>query len=406
MTTNFIPKRPHKKSRGGCHTCKTRKVKCDEAQPICSFCDKRNLKCVYPTRQERPKLSTPEPGTSAGPSRDTSPLGDDEAMEFALTAELIVPPWTPPPALITSSGSLSLSDMRLLHHWSTLTAPNLAIGQAANQTLQLVVPQLAFENDFLLNGILGVASLDLERLNSNSEDYQKQTVLYRAKAVADFRRALTQVIPGTRSYEAALVMSILLVVLYSPEIPTNEDELVIIKWLIFYGGLRVVINMTDFPTVVMPGSVGPFFMRELTELKIGPVVPKILVSMLQEVDIMDPDFLMLEQYCKVLDALGILYASLKQDGLGPALYIRVVSWCSYIDKEFTDCATQRPRAIIIMAYYLVFIKLTKLWWLNFADRDITRIVKSLGPRWLPYLEVPLQASMMTDKDEIAAMLLR
>jgi len=301
-----------------------------------------------------------------------------------------------------------LSDMRLLHHWSTMTAPTLAIGESANTTLQLVIPPLAFENDFLLNGILGVASLDLERLNPNSQDFQKQTTLYRGKAVSNFRQALTRVQPGTRSYEAALIMSILLVVLYSLEVPTNEDDLIIIKWLIFYGGLKVVINMTSFPKVVMAGSVGPFFRRELTELKIGPIVPKILVSMLQEVDIMDPDFLVLEQYCKVLDALGILFASLKQDGLGPPLYIRVVTWCSYIEKEFRDCATQRrPRAMILMAYYLVFVKVVKgLWWLDFADRDITRIVKSLGPRWMPYLEVPLQASLMTDKDEIAAMLLR
>ena len=27
MTTNFVTKRPHKKSRGGCKTCKTKKVK-------------------------------------------------------------------------------------------------------------------------------------------------------------------------------------------------------------------------------------------------------------------------------------------------------------------------------------------------------------------------------------------
>jgi hypothetical protein len=119
--------------------------------------------------------------------------------------------------------------------------------------------------------------------------------------------------------------------------------------------------------------------------------------------------LVLEHYCKVLDTLGILYASLKQDGLGPELYIRIVSWCSYIDQEFTDCATQRrPRALIIMAYYLVFIKVIKgLWWLEgIPDRDIGRILKTLGPRWTPFLEVPLQASMMADKGEIAALLLR
>jgi hypothetical protein len=131
--------------------------------------------------------------------------------------------------------------------------------------------------------------------------------------------------------------------------------------------------------------------------------------MLQKVDILDKDFLMLEYYCKVLDALGILYASLQQDGLGPELYIRVVSWCSYVGQEFTNCATERrPRAIIIMAHYLVFIKIVKgLWWLErIPDRDIGKIGKMLGPRWAPYLEVPLKASIMTDKDEIAALLLR
>jgi hypothetical protein len=61
-----------------------------------------------------------------------------------------------------------------------------------------------------------------------------------------------------------------------------------------------------------------------------------------------------------------------------------------------------------MAHYLVFVKVIRgLWWLErIPDRDIGNIVKSLGPRWLEYLEVPLRASMTTDKDEIAALLLR
>lgn len=329
-------------------------------------------------------------------------------MELTLTSQLVLPPWTPPPTLVVSSGGLSLIDMRMLHHWSTVTCNTLAVGADANTTLQMVVPQLAFENDFLLSGILGVASLDMERRSPDSHEFQKQITIYRGKAVSEFRNALARLVPGTRAYEAALIMSILLVVLFSPAPPADESELVIIKWLIFYQGLKVVINMTSFPKIVMAGSVGPFFRRELNELKIPPVVPKILVKMLQEVDIMDPDFLNLEYYCKVLDSLAILYASLQQDGLGPELYIRIVSWCSYIEREFTDCATQRnPRPLIIMAHYLVFIKVTGLWWVDgIADRDIGRIVKELGPKWLPYLQVPLQASMMTDKGEIAALLLR
>jgi hypothetical protein len=383
---------------------------CDEAQPTCSFCEKRNLKCIYPIRQERSKLPTPPTSiNSAGPSRDVSSFEKDEVTELAMATELIIPPWIPPPTLLTSSGGLSLTDMRLLHHWSTITCDSLAIGDAASTTLQMVVPQLAFEHGFLLNAILGIASLDMGRLKPDSQEIQKQSAIYRGRAVCGFRNALTQIEPGTRKYEAALVMSILLVVLYSPNPIIEEDELIIMKWLIFYRGLSVVINMTSMPKIIMAGSVGPFFRRQITDLKIGPVVPKILVNMLQEVDTMDPDFLMLEHYCKVLDALGILYASLKQDGLGPELYIRVVSWCSYVGQEFTDCAMQRrPRALILMAHFLVFIKVVKgLWWLaGIPDRDLGKILKMLGPRWAPYLEVPLKAWMTTDKDEIAALLLR
>jgi hypothetical protein len=368
------------------------------------------MNCIYPSRQDRSKLPTPlSSHGSVGSSRDVSPFNESEITELATSKQLILPPWCPPPTLTTSSGSMSLTDMRLLHHWSTVTCNNVAIGEGAFRTLQLTVPQLSFENDFLLNGILGVASLDMERLNPDSQSVQKQTNIYRGRATANFRQALPGIEPGTRSYEAALIMSILLVVLYSPSPSLEEDELIIIKWLIFYRGLSAIINMTSFPKAVLGGSVGSFFQRQLTELKIGPVVPKLLVSMLRDVDLMDNDFLKLEYYCKVLDDLGILYASLKQDGLGPELYIRVVSWCSYVGKEFTDFAMERrPRAIIIMAHYLVFIKLVRnLWWLEgIPDRDIGRIVEMLGPRWLPYLEVPSLASKMTDKEEIAALLLR
>lgn len=38
---------PKKRSRTGCHGCKNRKVKCDEAKPRCSNCVKQNEECDY-----------------------------------------------------------------------------------------------------------------------------------------------------------------------------------------------------------------------------------------------------------------------------------------------------------------------------------------------------------------------
>ncbi|KAF9893589.1 hypothetical protein FE257_010901 [Aspergillus nanangensis] len=47
----YHSRRPHRKSRAGCVTCKQRKVKCDETKPYCVRCQKHGATCVYETRQ-------------------------------------------------------------------------------------------------------------------------------------------------------------------------------------------------------------------------------------------------------------------------------------------------------------------------------------------------------------------
>ncbi|PGH30225.1 hypothetical protein GX50_07020 [[Emmonsia] crescens] len=40
--------RKHKRTRSGCFTCRSRRVKCDETHPICDRCSKGKRECVYP----------------------------------------------------------------------------------------------------------------------------------------------------------------------------------------------------------------------------------------------------------------------------------------------------------------------------------------------------------------------
>lgn len=39
----------HKRTRSGCFTCRSRRIKCDEARPVCDRCRKGNRDCVYPS---------------------------------------------------------------------------------------------------------------------------------------------------------------------------------------------------------------------------------------------------------------------------------------------------------------------------------------------------------------------
>jgi hypothetical protein len=270
------------------------------------------------------------------------------------------------------------------------------------------VPQLAFENDFVLNCILGISSLQLQRQCPGSELARRDTDIYRGKALSGFRQALSLMKPGSSLYESALITSILLVVLYSKNDGFEEGELLIVNWLILYRGLSTIISIGEVEEVKSL-SIWPIFQRDFTPLQNEPVVPRILVEILEGIHPRDPDFPMLEGWCKVLDTLGLLYGGLQQDGLSPELYIRIVAWPSYTTQDFTTGAQQRrPRVLVILTYYLSFLKLLQgcLWWTDgIADREIQAIAKLLGPAWHPFMEVPLRVVEMTDCEEIAKVLL-
>jgi hypothetical protein len=55
----------HKRTRSGCFTCRSRRIKCDENRPTCERCRKGSRDCVYPT----PSSSSKPGARTAGKSR-------------------------------------------------------------------------------------------------------------------------------------------------------------------------------------------------------------------------------------------------------------------------------------------------------------------------------------------------
>lgn len=64
--------------RTGCLTCRARKVRCDEAKPSCSNCDRLRLRCVY-----KPPIA---PGAGWGSSRDAIPSTGNTTLPIAAVA--------------------------------------------------------------------------------------------------------------------------------------------------------------------------------------------------------------------------------------------------------------------------------------------------------------------------------
>ncbi len=62
-----IPRKGHRKSRGGCLTCKRRRVKCNEDRLGCNHCKRLNLNCEYPNTTSQ-ELGSPSPALQSTPT--------------------------------------------------------------------------------------------------------------------------------------------------------------------------------------------------------------------------------------------------------------------------------------------------------------------------------------------------
>ncbi|KUJ10276.1 uncharacterized protein LY89DRAFT_675133 [Mollisia scopiformis] len=67
----------HRRTRSGCYTCRSRRVKCDEAHPICERCRKGGRECVYPETSTS-KASGSASSKTNNPTRESPGSSSDE----------------------------------------------------------------------------------------------------------------------------------------------------------------------------------------------------------------------------------------------------------------------------------------------------------------------------------------
>ncbi|KAF2734105.1 hypothetical protein EJ04DRAFT_494088 [Polyplosphaeria fusca] len=266
-STGFVSKRPHTKSRGGCTTCKRKKVKCDEALPKCSYCTLRKLDCTYGARERTTASPTPSrsPDLSAASSSDWESI-EDEDFNTPLLSTAIVP------AVVTSIGPLSKLDLRFLTHYKTsafrtITVRDEAIVDNINRD---ILPQMGIAQPHLLFALLSVSATHLSILSPNPQA-KNQATLYRQKTLTAYNDALKAITPN--NYESLIVTSLLIQILVPPpDLPCTDDDL--LTWMSQYlsmtHGIRLLASLrwNDFEKI----SIAPLFRRELKKLPPPPAI--------------------------------------------------------------------------------------------------------------------------------------
>ncbi|KAK4244333.1 hypothetical protein C7999DRAFT_17397 [Corynascus novoguineensis] len=223
-------RRTHHKSRLGCKNCKTRKIKCDEKKPSCSNCIRRKVDCDFTA------VGTPHP--------NLSPTG------------------------------LSMTDLELLHNYTSTTYLTLSESPTIRQFYRNTVVQVGFDCDYIMRGVLALSGLHLAHHRQHMRDH------YLAAAITHHQAASQATIPlvpnATPKNAQVLFLFSVLTTYYALGWPRKSDDTLLLQenagfpdWVYLLRGTKGFIELAGVPT---SGPMAPLFSHSIArfQLREGP----------------------------------------------------------------------------------------------------------------------------------------
>ncbi|KAI1348553.1 hypothetical protein F5Y01DRAFT_317583 [Xylaria sp. FL0043] len=412
----YLSKRPHRKSRAGCKQCKKRKVKCDEAKPVCKACTLRKERCVYPNA---PPSYTSD-GGSAGPSNPVASqeareesvelIGEDEEIsmgEDAVWRQNMIPVISEP--LFIPEQAADAIDMKMLwfytahsyHHFSV----NAGRSPLIDYTLKVKVVEHAFRSPFLMETIKALSALDLRALNQPVPT--RRLVTYQARALEGYRNAIELADPT--DFPALLACSLFTIAMSSQSFrDPNAKRLFIVDWIPLWRGIGLIIELISPRAVEQSGLSAMFYRPPIDMEKTVQYIPNNLLFMVTSIKDGDADYDHQKEYYEMLKYLGSLYQELIEHGFGPVMDLRIITFYSFCPRPLLPLAKElRPRMLIIIAYWLCFVRLLHYpsWWMRGLEPQADQIFEEVGHEWEHLLRVPKRVMQTKDVVEIARLII-
>ncbi|KAF2263855.1 hypothetical protein CC78DRAFT_260839 [Lojkania enalia] len=372
-------KRPHRKVKSGCATCKRRKIKCDEEKPQCSNCVRYSAECVYPT----PPLDT-SPLTPTPPSLNQTPEGIAEEPPVAQYPKGI--------------NDLPIRDLALMHQWSVSTS--LGFGddfQGLSDPWRIDVPILAQSNHFLMRGILAVTALHISKLTTDPTmklKYAQLAAWHQDLALPEYRAAIVNV---TEENATAILAFASLTTVYSfTTTPQRGGHFTrgVPEWVYLHRGVGR-IPQHWYPWI----ENGPL-RHQLCRRRLQPVDPTAnpddyhLVCLRGMLCSLPPE----EQsdgiyYEQALQALrqAFAHAYLPESRIGPKYALLI--WIEQINSAFLELLySQKPRALVLFAHCCILLKRAALVWFldGTAELILTEIKGRLTEDFYQWIGWPLE----------------
>jgi hypothetical protein len=306
-------------------------------------------------------------------------------------------------------------DMKLIWFYTSNTYQSFSTNannrHAVQDVLKVKLVEIAFQTPFLMHTLLGMTALHMKYLGVPVPE--ARAIAYRAQAFEGYRKAIEEAKPET--YPALLACSLLLCAVATSSFRDQDARpLYILDWILVWRGIGLIIQLVKAEILFESGMESLFF-RPPIDLDTSALhIPGNLLFMVSSLKAGDEDFPNVQVYYDTLKYLGALYKELEM-GFGSILDLRVITFFTFLPRDFIDLArSRRPRALVIVAHYLAFVKcVTGPWWMvGIADREIENVCNLLDSddpentnEWTSLIRVPRAVSRLADQAEIAKVLL-
>ncbi|KAI1128828.1 hypothetical protein F5Y10DRAFT_165935 [Nemania abortiva] len=243
--------RRHYKSRNGCLRCKKRRVKCDESRP-CTACVRHNVPCslgvavpaASPLGSSGSTCSNPASDAESSFSASSAPtLSLGNALRPLLSAPLSARPCVAPLSLPTPDGASCLArasssnnsepqkrspwvtDLELMHHWSTVTCFSLPRGEELSHIWQVECVQLALTDEPFMHQILAISAFHMAHLQpSHRRMYLMLASQHYDVALQGLRTRFTHEVTPESSHSAFAVASLLIIGAFATFAVDDNEE--------------------------------------------------------------------------------------------------------------------------------------------------------------------------------------
>jgi hypothetical protein len=238
-------RRSHTKSKRGCSQCKVRRIKCDEVHPKCYGCTRREIQCDFELKADStsPPRQLESPQDSHSNLRRASTNGSSTSPKKQHLSPFEVPD------LVSTrkSTDMAITDLKLLHHFTTVVALGLATPTRPESLpmWQIHLVKLGFKHDFLLRGLLAVAAYEMCHEHPHKrQEYHIIASNYQSEALVSYRETLPDV--NESNCHALFAFSCILIIMAfasSTKEQPSDFNTDILQWFYLLRGANMVRSM-------------------------------------------------------------------------------------------------------------------------------------------------------------------